>query len=112
MTSPSFRRHHGPAVAVGGLLLAFCSGSAWAQTAAGLQMRSLAATCANCHGTEGVAVQGDAMVRLAGLPRDYILTQMLAFKEGKRPATVMHQISKGYSNEQIEALASYFAAKK
>jgi cytochrome subunit of sulfide dehydrogenase len=37
---------------------------------------------------------------------------MLAFREGKRPATVMHQISKGYTPEQIEALATYFAAKK
>ncbi len=112
MTSPTFRRHPGPAVAVGALLLALCSSSAWAQTAASLQMRSLAATCANCHGTEGAAVQGEAMARLAGLQKDYIVAQMLAFKEGKRPATVMHQISKGYSNEQIEALAGYFAAKK
>jgi cytochrome subunit of sulfide dehydrogenase len=82
------------------------------QPAQTLQMRSLAATCANCHGTEGVAVPGEAMARLAGLPKDYIVAQMLAFREGKRPATVMHQITKGYSNEQIEALASYFAAKK
>jgi cytochrome subunit of sulfide dehydrogenase len=86
--------------------------AAFAQTAQGLQMRSLAATCANCHGTEGAAVPGEAMVRLAGLQRDYIVSQMLAFREGKRPATVMHQIAKGYSSEQIEALASYFAAKQ
>jgi cytochrome subunit of sulfide dehydrogenase len=112
MKSPSLRRHPAPAAAVGAMLLVLCGSSAWAQTTASLQLRSLAATCANCHGTEGAAVQGEAMARLAGLPKDYILTQMLAFKEGKRPATVMHQISKGYSNEQIEALASYFAAKK
>lgn len=83
-----------------------------AQTAATLQMRSLAATCAGCHGTEGNAVQGEALVRLAGLPKDYFVSQMLAFREGKRPATVMHQISKGYSPEQIEAMAVYFAALK
>lgn len=51
------------------------------------------------------------MVRLAGLPKDYFVLQMLAFREGKRPATVMHQISKGYTPEQIEAMATYFAAK-
>ncbi len=87
------------------------SATAQGQTADSLQIRSLAATCASCHGTEGNAVQGDTMVRLAGLPKDYIVLQMLAFREGKRPATVMHQISKGYTPEQIEALGVYFAAK-
>jgi len=86
-------------------------GTVQAQTASSLQTRSLAATCAGCHGTEGYAVQGDTMVRLAGLPKEYMVSQMLAFREGKRPATVMHQISKGYTPEQIEALAIYFAAK-
>ena len=94
------------------LSLTFIGTAALGQTAPALQMRALAATCANCHGTEGGAVQGDAMARLAGLPKDYIVTQMLAFREGKRPATVMHQISKGYTPEQIESLATYFAAKK
>ena len=94
------------------LSLAFIGTAALGQTAPALQMRALAATCANCHGTEGVAVQGDAMARLAGLPKDYIVAQMVAFREGKRPATVMHQISKGYTPEQIESLATYFAAKK
>lgn len=37
---------------------------------------------------------------------------MNAFKTGIRPATVMHQISKGYSDAQIELLAAYFAAQK
>jgi cytochrome subunit of sulfide dehydrogenase len=85
--------------------------AAQAQTADTLQMRSLAATCSGCHGTEGNAVQGETMVRLAGLPKDYFVLQMLAFREGKRPATVMHQISKGYTPEQIEALGVYFASK-
>lgn len=94
------------------LSLTFIGTSALGQTAVALQMRALAATCANCHGTEGGAVPGEAMARLAGLPKDYIVTQMVAFRDGKRPATVMHQISKGYTPEQIEALATYFAAKK
>jgi cytochrome subunit of sulfide dehydrogenase len=95
------------------ILSVVSASAAHAQIAApSLEMRSLAATCSGCHGTEGNAVQGETMVRLAGLPKDYIVLQMLAFREGKRPATVMHQISKGYSPEQIEALATYFAAKK
>ena len=37
---------------------------------------------------------------------------MRAFRDGKRPATVMHQLAKGYSDAQIDALAGYFAAQK
>ena len=77
-----------------------------------LRMRSLAATCTQCHGTEGRAVPGETMVRLAGLPKDYIAAQMRAFRDGQRPATVMHQLAKGYTDAQIDALAAYFAAAK
>ncbi|MEF7612529.1 c-type cytochrome [Aquincola sp. MAHUQ-54] len=76
-----------------------------------LRVRSLAASCAACHGTDGQAAAGGEMPRLAGLPADYFAAQMLAFRSGARPATVMHQISKGYSDEQVRALAGYFAAR-
>lgn len=85
---------------------------AQAQSAQDLNIRSLAATCANCHGTNGKATEGSAVVTLAGLPKDYIVAQMAAFKSGARPATVMHQLSKGYSDAQIEQIATYFAAQK
>lgn len=70
--------------------------------------RPLAATCANCHGTDGRPVD-PAMPPLAGLPQDFIQAQMRAFRTGQRPATVMHQISRGYTDAQVEALARYFA---
>ena len=73
---------------------------------------SLAASCANCHGTNGKAVAGSSVTSLAGLDKDYFRAQMAAFKAGTRTATVMHQISKGYNDAQIESLASYFAAQK
>ena len=82
--------------------------SAYAQDMAS---RNLAAGCAICHGTEGRAVTKD-VIPLAGLPRDHIVTQMKAFRDGSRPATVMHQIAKGYSDAQIDALAAWFAAQK
>ena len=77
-----------------------------------LYLRSLAATCANCHGTDGRAVDGSAVPGIAGLPRDYMIAQMKAFKNGQRQATVMHQLAKGYSDAQIEQLAGYFSALK
>ncbi|MEO7885466.1 c-type cytochrome [Polaromonas sp.] len=77
-----------------------------------LYARSLAATCANCHGTDGKAAKGSALTSLAGLDKGYIVAQMKAFKAGTRPATVMHQISKGFNDAQIESLATYFSAQK
>jgi sulfide dehydrogenase cytochrome subunit len=86
--------------------------AAAAQDAASLRQRALAATCANCHGTQGRAVDGAAVPGLAGMPAPYMIEQMKAFKAGTRPATVMHQLSKGFSDAQIEAVAGYFAAQK
>ncbi len=85
---------------------------AFAQDAKALHLRALAATCANCHGTQGRAVDAASVPGLAGMPASYIADQMKAFKAGTRPATVMHQLAKGYSDAQIEAVAGYFAAQK
>ena len=73
--------------------------------------RNLAAPCAICHGTDGRAVTKD-VVPLAGLPREHIATQMRAFRDGTRAATVMHQIAKGYSDAQIDAIAAWFSSQK
>jgi cytochrome c553 len=76
------------------------------------QGRNLAAACAICHGTDGRPAPNAPLIPLAGLPRDHIATQMRAFRDGKRPATVMHQIAKGYTDPQIEAIAAWYAAQK
>ena len=72
--------------------------------------RSLAASCANCHGTGGVSV--GEVESLAGKPREEIVRKLQEFKSGARPATIMNQLAKGYTDEQIEALAGWFAAQK
>jgi cytochrome c553 len=76
-----------------------------------LRTAALAATCANCHGTQGRAVQGATVPALAGVQQTYFVEQMKAFKSGARQATVMHQLAKGYSDAQVEQLAAYFAAQ-
>lgn len=80
--------------------------------AADAELRSLAATCAACHGTDGHAVSGPLMLRLAGLPRADFVRQMRAFRDGTRAATVMQQIAKGYTEEQTEKLGDFFAAQR
>lgn len=72
--------------------------------------RNLAATCANCHGTNGHA-RGD-MVPLAGMPAERMLATLADFKSGARSATIMHQIARGYSDEQLKLVAGFFAAQK
>lgn len=69
-----------------------------------------AANCANCHGTDGKAA--GAIPPLAGRDRTYLEESMKAFKSGGRPATIMHQLAKGYTDEEIAILAEYFAKQK
>ena len=71
--------------------------------------RNLAATCASCHGTEGAST--GAMPRLAGQSRAELLQKMQDFKAGKRPATIMHQIAKGYSDEQIALIVDHLSTR-
>ena len=94
------------------LLAAAAPLAAHAQDQQALYVRSLAATCANCHGTDGRAVAGSSLPTLAGEPREHLLAQLKAFKGGTRPATIMHQLTKGYTDAQLEQIASYFAAQK
>ena len=74
--------------------------------------RNLAATCANCHGTNGNALKGAGLDSLAGLPKEKTLQKLAEFKSGDKPASIMHQISKGYTEEQLDLIAAYFAAQK
>jgi cytochrome subunit of sulfide dehydrogenase len=53
-----------------------------------------------------------AVPGLAGMPAGYLVEQMKAFKAGTRPATVMHQLAKGFSDAQIDTIAAYYAAQK
>lgn len=112
MTSQSKFSTRGVRSAALAAALACLATAAPAKDAEALRTRSLAATCAHCHGTDGHAVEGEALIRLAGLSQDYIFTQLMAFRTGQRPATIMHQITRGYSQEQLETVAKYFAAQK
>jgi sulfide dehydrogenase cytochrome subunit len=73
-------------------------------------MRTLAASCAACHGSNGNAVAGSAV--LAGIDGAYFVAQMLAFKDGSRPATVMHRHAKGINVDEINLLAVHFSQQK
>ncbi len=69
--------------------------------------RNLAAQCANCHGTNGKSVS--EVASLAGQPKNVIVQKMKDFRDGKLPATVMHQLAKGYTDEQVALMANFFS---
>jgi cytochrome c553 len=80
-----------------------------AQAQENLLARNLAATCANCHGTNGQA-RGD-MKPLAGVSAEKILAALADFKSGAQPSTIMGQIAKGYTDDQAKLIAAFFAAQ-
>ena len=75
-------------------------------------VRAMAANCAACHGTDGRPAGGSSVAPLAGRPQEDIVEKMKAFREGKREATVMHQIAKGFSDAEIAAIAGYFSQQR
>ncbi len=72
--------------------------------------RNMASACASCHGTNGNSIGG--MDPLAGMPKAEMIKKMQDFRSGAKPATVMHQLSKGYTDQQVEMIANYYAAQK
>ena len=70
----------------------------------------LANTCAGCHGTDGISY-GPAAPTIAGLEADYLLETMQAYKSGERHGTIMGRIVKGYTDEELEQIANFYAEK-
>ena len=71
--------------------------------------RRLAATCANCHGTDGHGRGG--IKSLAGRSNDEIMAALRGFRSGSEPATIMNQIVKGYREVQLQAIADFYSAQ-
>ena len=81
------------------------------ESAQDLYQRSLSATCANCHGTDGKGVENATMPVINHLNSEQILTQLRAFKSGAREGTIMPQLAKGYTDEQIQSVANFLGIK-
>nr|WP_246264270.1 cytochrome C [Aromatoleum toluvorans] len=76
---------------------------------AAVHARNLAANCTSCHAPDAPAP--NAIPRLAGRPAAAILQKLQEFRAGTAPATVMHQIVRGYSDEQLALIAADFASR-
>lgn len=72
---------------------------------------ALAATCASCHGTKGVNAAGSRVPIINTLTHQEIAQRMLEYKDGTRNGTIMPQLAKGYTDEQIEIIAQMLGKK-
>ena len=72
--------------------------------------RNIASACANCHGTNGVSKGG--IPSLAGQSRADLVSKMQDFKAGRTAGTIMPQLAKGYSDQEIDAMAGWFSVQK
>ena len=72
--------------------------------------QAMTQTCYVCHGPQGKSAEAVPPLMLG--QKDFIQRQMLDFKTDRRPATIMNRIAKGYSDEQIAAIADYLATVK
>ena len=96
------------AVAKGGVAVLLFSLHIASGVAAGPSETGLSLTCNGCHGWNGVS-QGASIPSIAGLNADYMAKAMEQFKTGKRGATIMDRIAKGYKEYELRKVARYFS---
>ena len=68
---------------------------------------ALSQACTSCHGLNGVSA--GAIPTIAALPADDIVAKLVAFREQTADATIMNRIARGYTDDEIAALADYFS---
>ncbi len=93
------------------VLLAVLVSALFPLTAAGQQASHsmLGNMCAGCHGTRGQSA--DPMPIIAGQPEEYLAKTMKSYRSGRRPSTIMGRLARGYSDEEVDAMASFFASQ-
>jgi cytochrome subunit of sulfide dehydrogenase len=69
-----------------------------------------AASCTGCHAERPNA--NAPIPRLAGQDATAMVAAMQAYRAGQRPATVMDRIAKGFSDDEIRAIAAWFATQR
>ena len=88
---------------------ALLAGSAAAQQrSAAISDTELAAQACNvCHGNASYV--SPTMPRIRGVDAGALYTSLIELKTDRRPATIMNRIAKGYSDEQLKAIAEYLS---
>ena len=69
-----------------------------------------AASCTGCHAEKPNV--DTPVPRLAGQDANALVAAMQAYRSGQRPATVMDRIAKGFSDDEIKAIAAWFVMQR
>ena len=69
-----------------------------------------AASCSGCHPASARVTS--PVPRLAGRDPAAIAKAMQDFRMGTRPGTVMDRIARGFTDEEIQAIAAWYAAQR
>ena len=69
-----------------------------------------AASCSGCHPASTRVTS--PVPRLAGLDRAAIIRAMQDFRSGRRAGTVMDRIAKGFTDEETQAIAAWYATQR
>lgn len=69
-----------------------------------------ASSCSGCHPASRWT--GTDVPRLVGRNAAEIATALSQFRAGTRPATIMDRIAKGFSDDEVKAIAAWYAAQK
>jgi cytochrome c553 len=100
-------------IAISAAVIFTLMGSPWSGTAGAAGPADAPAGAAACSGCHPAAKSVDTTVpRLIGRNPADIVTAMQAFKSGQLPSTVMDRISKGFSDDEIKAIAAWYGAQK
>ncbi|MEM7019943.1 MAG: c-type cytochrome [Pseudomonadota bacterium] len=70
----------------------------------------IAYNCFVCHGENGQS--RGRVPKLNGFPANYIESMMKAYKSGEQKGSIMNRIAKGYTDEEIAAIARFFSQQK
>jgi cytochrome c553 len=81
-----------------------------AGAASAAEAPSGASSCSGCHAASA-SVQ-TPVPPLAGRAVENTVTALQAFRAGTRPATVMDRIAKGFTDDEVAAIAVWYAAQK
>ena len=90
------------------VLLLGVAGDALADAEAGRQKAQI---CAACHGENGNSSQA-IFPSLAGQPKQFIVSALYQFREGKRISPVMSPMAANLTNNDLNDLAAYFSSQK
>jgi sulfide dehydrogenase cytochrome subunit len=69
-----------------------------------------ASSCSGCH--PAARLVDTTVPRLAGRDAATLVSAMQAFRSGARPSTVMDRIAKGFTDDEVKAIAAWYAAQK